>query len=122
MQITMVTHPLPTKTSDGEDTAPAPARQQPGLASGEAVPAGEMPNLWDNEVLRRLRDVAREADSTLPANVRAELALDEATRHIVVRIIEVESNQVVHAYPAEEALRLLARVREELGKLLSATA
>ena len=119
MQISMVTHPLPKiTTAEGDAPANLPARPAPE-ASRPAAPAAEFPNLWDNEVLRQLRQAVREADPTLPPLVRAELALDKATSRIVVRVYEVGSDQVVRQYPAEETLRLLARVREQLGPLLS---
>jgi uncharacterized FlaG/YvyC family protein len=122
MQIPMVTHPLPTNTAAEADvSAKAPARAPVADAAETVKAARPMPNLWDNEVLRKLREVVREADPTLPPLVRAELSLDKATSRIVVRVVEIGSDEVVRQYPAEETLRLLARVREQLGPLLSAT-
>jgi hypothetical protein len=124
MQIKMVTHPLtksPGADADGAaNTAARPAIPQARPAAADPAP-WQMPNVWDNEVLRQLRQAVREADPTVPDLVRAELTLDKATSRIVVRVVEIGSEQVVRQYPSEETLRLLARVREQLGSLLSTT-
>jgi uncharacterized FlaG/YvyC family protein len=122
MQITMVTHPLPTATTaENEISVKDVARPLASEASTAASAAdAEVPNLWDNAVLRELREAAREKDPTLPAFARAELTLDMATGRIVVRIVEFDSEKIVREYSPEQSLQLLARVRERLGPLLSA--
>lgn len=122
MQITMVTHPLPkTATTEAEpsakDVARLPQAEAPKAASADNDKA---PNLWDNEVLRELREVAREADPTLPAFARAELRLDLETGRVVVRIVKFDSDEVVRDYSPAQSVQLLERVRERLGPLLSA--
>lgn len=124
MQVSMVTHPLPQNAgADSDGAAPAaaalpPAEPQPRRAVAAPAP---IPDVWDNLVLRQLREVVREADPSLPALVRAELTLDEATSRVVVQVVKIGSNEVVRQYPTEETLKLLARVREQLGPLLSAS-
>jgi uncharacterized FlaG/YvyC family protein len=118
----MVTHPSPsTATADSENAADVVARKA-ALEARKAASAGaaEVPDLWDNEILRQLHEVARDADPTLPKFSRAELTLEKATGQIVVRIVKFESEEVVRAYSPQESLRLLTQVRERLGPLLSA--
>lgn len=120
MQISMVTHPLPTTATaeagaSAKDVARPPTSESPRDASGADQQA---PNLWDNEILRELREIARESDPTLPAFARAELRLDLETGRIVVRIVKFDE-QVIREYPPEQSMQMLERVRERLGPLLS---
>jgi uncharacterized FlaG/YvyC family protein len=64
----------------------------------------------------------RQADPSLPNLVRAELDIDQATSRIVARVVSTKNGEVVRQYPAEETLHLLARAREQFGRLLKTQA
>jgi uncharacterized FlaG/YvyC family protein len=107
----VVSHPLPVVAE-----APAsPARSQPPLAK-----AGE-PRARSQEVaLQALMTAIRQAEPATPTMVRAELDVDKATDRIVARVVSTITGEVVRQYPPEETLHLLARAREQFGRLLKA--
>ena len=57
--------------------------------------------------------------SELPAvmKVRSQLGIDDASRRVVARTIDRETGETVRQYPAEDALRLIAKTRAQFSEL-----
>jgi uncharacterized FlaG/YvyC family protein len=62
----------------------------------------------------------RQGDPTLPPFARAEIDIDTATNQLVARVVSTVDGTVVRQYPSEETLHLLARAREQFGRVLKA--
>ncbi len=95
--------------------APAAARSQAAIAR-----PGEPAERTREAVLLALLLAIRQADPAVPTLVRAELDIDKATKRVVARVVSAIDGKVVRQYPPEETLRLLARAREEFGRLVKA--
>lgn len=62
----------------------------------------------------------QEAELPTPMAVRSELNVDDGSRRVFARTVDRETGTVVNQYPAEEALRLFAKTRQQLDRLFKA--
>jgi uncharacterized FlaG/YvyC family protein len=98
----------------------------PSVSSARRQPDADKPDervARSQEVaLQALMQTIRQAEPALPNTVRAELDVDKATDRVVARVVSTVSGEVVRQYPADETLAMLARAREQFGRLLKAEA
>ena len=65
------------------------------------------------------QQVARHLNAELkPFNTELSFSVDKETEKIVIKIVSSETEEVVRQIPAEEVLRIAARVRKLLGLLV----
>jgi uncharacterized FlaG/YvyC family protein len=100
----------------------ATARSQPPAAEPSTPRADDRVARSQNTALQALMHTIRQSDSSLPPEVRAELDVDKTTNRVVARVVSLVSGEVVRQYPSEETLNMLARAREQFGRLLRAEA
>ena len=89
--------------------SPALATQTP-----EAVKAKESPTSMDE-----LKDAVGKLNASMQANSRSlEFSIDEDSKRTVVKLIDVNTKEVVRQYPTEEALRISKSLDSFTGKLI----
>ena len=109
--------PLVSLPSPNVADAPStqPARPQPPVAKSDDRVARSR-----ELALEAILHAMRQAEPSLPSMVRAELDVDKASERVVARVVSTVTGEVVRQYPAQETLNLLARAREQFGRLLMA--
>jgi flagellar protein FlaG len=103
------------------DAAAAPAKQADGLRAPvvptqtpEAVKAKDAPTSMDE-----LKDAVGKLNASMQADARSlQFSIDEDSKRTVVKLIDVNTQEVVRQYPTEEALRLSKSLDSFLGRLI----
>jgi len=101
----------------GAPPAPAPAPAASVEPVRKALPVGAHRDRADLE--GALRDAARRRHGD--RDVAITLGHDEASGHVVVRVRDRATGEVVGQYPPEELLRFYAMSREQLGPIVDVT-
>ncbi len=105
------TSPLPPLPAAAPQAAPEPRRVE---SVRPAPPISGEKGRADLEAA--LRKAAQDRHPERP--VRVSLDRDEATDHVVVRVEDPETGEVVAQYPPEELLRFYAAARNQSGAIV----
>lgn len=123
MDITLVSHQMSVGPTTDANRASVARGPQP-VAKPLAVDAGRV--LVEKAVAVSAVEIAEAVQaiqaSELPTSmaVRSELNVDDGSRRVFARKVDLETGTVVNQYPAEEALRLFAKTRQQLDRLFKA--
>lgn len=123
MDITLVSHLGSTSSATDASRASMAKGAQP-VAKPPAVDVGRV--LVEKAVAVSTVEIAdavlaiQEAELPTAMVVRSELNVDDASRRVFARKVNRETGATVNQYPAEEALRLFAKTRQQLDRLFKA--
>jgi flagellar protein FlaG len=78
----------------------------------------QVPGREDRPTGDLLRDAVARANAIAEGPKRLSLHIHEGSERVVVRIINLETNEVVREFPPEELLNSLTRLREFVGLLM----
>ncbi|GGY77182.1 flagellar protein FlaG [Pseudoduganella plicata] len=105
----------------GNDTTANATQQAAGIRppvvatqTPDAVKAKDAPVPMDE-----LKDAVGKLNANMQANARSlQFSIDEDSKRTVVKLIDVNTQEVVRQYPTEEALRLSKSLDSLLGRLI----
>jgi hypothetical protein len=123
MDITLVSHLGSAGPAADANRASVAKGAQP-VAKPQAIDAGR--DLVEKAVAVSTVEIAdavlaiQEAELPTTMVVRSELNVDDASRRVFARKVDRETGATVNQYPAEEALRLFAKTRQQLDRLFKA--
>jgi len=102
-----------TSTGAAQQTAGTRAPAVPTLTP-EAVKTKDAPTSMDE-----LKDAVGKLNASMQANSRSlEFSIDEDSKRTVVKLIDVNTKEVVRQYPTEEALRISKSLDGFMGRLI----
>jgi len=104
-----------------------------GITSSQLIASPNVPNSKNSQIevktssqhaehAEKIReDVRRVVDELAKVarsfNRRLEFSINDDTKEVIVKVVDQDSGEVVKQIPAEEIVRLHARIREAIGLL-----
>jgi len=104
-----------------------------GITSSQLIASPDVPNSKNSQIevktssqhaehAEKIReDVRRVVDELAKVarsfNRRLEFSINDDTKEVIVKVVDQDSGEVVKQIPAEEIVRLHARIREAIGLL-----
>jgi uncharacterized FlaG/YvyC family protein len=89
--------------------------QSPPLTVSPGKVTGAKQKLIDDKLLKKIVDKLSQQFRSM--NTSLNFSIDDATKSLVVKVIDSESEKVIRQIPPEEILAIRARIQELLGAI-----
>lgn len=109
--------PQPQATSSGSETKTRQVKDQPPVQDEKPLPSAGKPA--DAEEVKKAVDELNKEMTSMNRSI--QFSIDDASKDVVVKIVDTSNGEVVLQIPPESVLELRGRLKEMAGLLVQKT-